>query len=392
MTSAFVQFAAFDEAEHRERLARVRAALETDGFEVCVSIAPEHIYYLAGYDAWVSVNSFQALVFGVADGEPTLIVRDADKPLVTETSWVKDVRTYHLYSEDVAAIIAGVAREKGLGDGRVAVEIKSNVLTWPMGRALFKALHPAHVGDSTRTIGDRLLVKSAAELVYMREAGRYAEIGRAATRAALRPGITEIELAAALEGSMRGAGSDYWSIPTELSSGPRTPGGHATPRERPIEPGDLVHIEHAGASHRYHAVVCHTFALGDPGPRAREVYDVARESLRAGMDAIRPGAAVAEVEDASFEPVRQAGLMEHALWRYGYGIGIAYPPIWLGTLQISEGFDHVMEVGMTFTLHAWIGIADEGIGIVQGGSYLLTDDGLEELCGGGDVDLDVVEV
>jgi Xaa-Pro aminopeptidase len=270
--------------------------------------------------------------------------------------------------------------------------MKSNMLTWPMGRALFKALHPATVADGTRALGDLLLVKSEAEMVYMREAGRYAEIGRAATRAALRPGITEIELAAALEGSMRGAGSDYWSIPTELSSGPRTPGGHATPRERPIEPGDLVHIEYAGASHRYHTVVCHTMALGDPGPRAREVYDVARASLRAGMDAIRPGVPVAEVEDASFEPVRQAGLMEHCLWRYGYGIGISYPPIWLGTLQISEGFDHRMEVGMTFTLHAWLGLNDENIGLLLGGSYLLTDDGLEQLCGGGDVELDVVPV
>ena len=35
---------------------------------------------------------------------------------------------------------------------------------------------------------------------------------------------------------------------------------------------------------------------------------------------------------------------------------------------------------------------DEGIGVVQGGSYVLSDDGLEELCGGGDVELDVVEV
>ena len=47
---------------------------------------------------------------------------------------------------------------------------------------------------------------------------------------------------------------------------------------------------------------------------------------------------------------------------------------------------------MTFTLHAWIGIPDEGIGVVLGGSYLLTDDGLEQLCGGGDVELDVIGV
>ncbi len=385
-------FAAFGESEHRARLARARTALKGQSFDVCVSIAPEHLNYYGGYDAWVSVNSFQAMIFHVDGGEPTMVVRDCDLPLVTETSWVTDIRTYHFYSEDVCALISAVVREKAPAECRIAVEMQSNVLTWPLGRALFKALHPATVSDCTRALGDLLLVKSESALVYQRAAGRYAELGRAAFRAALRPGITEIEAAAVIEGAMRGAGADYWSIPTEVASGARTPGGHATARERPIEIGDLVHMEYSGVSHRYHTVVCHTVALGDPGPRAREVYDVTLASLRAGMDAICSGAVVSAVEDASFEPIRQTGLMEHALWRFGYGIGMAYPPLWLGTLQIMEGYDHRLEVGMTFTLHAWIGIPDEGIGVVLGGSYLLTDDGLEQLCGGGDVELDVIGV
>jgi predicted deacetylase len=38
-------FAAFTEAEHRERLGRARRALARAGFEACVSVAPEHLYY-----------------------------------------------------------------------------------------------------------------------------------------------------------------------------------------------------------------------------------------------------------------------------------------------------------------------------------------------------------
>ena len=67
-------YAAFSPAEHRSRLARAREKLGAAGFEVCISVAPETHYYLAGYDAWVGVNSPQALVFSVAgDDEPTLI-------------------------------------------------------------------------------------------------------------------------------------------------------------------------------------------------------------------------------------------------------------------------------------------------------------------------------
>ena len=58
-------------------------------------------------------------------GEPALIVRDVDLALPRETSWVSDVRSYHLFSDDVPALIAAVARDKGLADGKVAIETQS---------------------------------------------------------------------------------------------------------------------------------------------------------------------------------------------------------------------------------------------------------------------------
>ena len=58
-------YAVFTQTEHKNRLARARDMLAACGFEVCVSVAPETHYYLAGYDSWVGVNSPQALVFSV---------------------------------------------------------------------------------------------------------------------------------------------------------------------------------------------------------------------------------------------------------------------------------------------------------------------------------------
>ena len=77
------------------------------------------------------------------------------------------------------------------------------------------------------------------------------------------------------------------------------------------------------------------------------------------------------------------------MMRFGYGIGVAYPPIWLETLQISRGFDRVLEPGMVFVLHACVELVDEGIGVIQGGTYALTRSGLEMLVGGGDVELEI---
>ena len=62
-------YAAFTPAEHRARLARARETLGKAGFEVCVSLAPETHYYLAGYDAGVGVNSPQALIFPIESND-----------------------------------------------------------------------------------------------------------------------------------------------------------------------------------------------------------------------------------------------------------------------------------------------------------------------------------
>ena len=383
-------YAAFTENEHRHRLARAREMLRRNAIECCISVAPEHLYYFAGYDSWVSVNSPQALIFMVDDGEPTLIVRDVDLALPHETSWVSDIRTYHLFSEDVAALIASVVLEKGFRGGRIAVETQSYALPYSQGQALVRALAPAEFVDATEMLGSVRLVKSPQEMKYLRSAAGFAELGLDAARETLKPGITEIDLAAAVEGAMRKAGSDYWSIPTELASGPRTAGGHATPRHRVIESGDLVHLEFAGVDRRYHATAVHTLAAGEPSRRARAVYDLARASLAAGIAAVRPGARVADVEEASLEPLRRVGLESAAVMRFGYGIGVAYPPIWLEPLQISRGFDQVLKPGMVFVLHAYIQLIEEGLGIIQGGTYALTERGIEMLVGGGDVELEVI--
>jgi hypothetical protein len=77
------------------------------------------------------------------------------------------------------------------------------------------------------------------------------------------------------------------------------------------------------------------------------------------------------------------------MMRFGYGVGVAYPPIWLETLQISRGSARRLDPGMVFVLHACVELVDEGIGVIQGGTYLLTTRGLEMLAGAGDVDLHV---
>ncbi len=383
-------FPTFPESEHTERLSHAREKLEEAGFKGCICVSPENLFYLTGYDSIAYFNP-QALVFSAdRNDEPTLIVRNVDLSLVHETAWLEDVRTYHLHAADVTQIVAKVVREKNLGNGSIGIDLESYALPGGYALGLIRALDSANVKDATGLLNSLQHTKSGREMTYIREAAEYANIGLETARKTLKTGITEIELAAAIEGELRKAGSDYSAMPTMVASGPRTPGGHAAPFPRKIENGDLVHVEFAGVARRYHVIALHTMAVGDPGPRAKEIYDITLEALRAGIGVCEPGAPVAEMEKASLEPFRREGLEDDAMMRFGLGIGIGYPPIWAAYFQIDRYSKQRIKPGMVFYVHACLDLFKEKIGTVQGATYHVTPTGIERLSGGGDVELDIL--
>lgn len=382
-------YTAFEADEFRARFTRARAVLSDNDLSACLMMAPEHLYYFGGYDSWVAANAPQALIFTDGSDEPTLILRDVDLSLALESAWVEDIRTYSLVADDFPAMIRAILNEKGIDGGCVGIEMQSFAVPAALGATLSSALHPLEIIDTTYLLGRLRLIKSPAELAYMKRAADFANTGLKVLAKSILPGVTEIELAADLEYAVRRAGSDYPAIPTELSSGNRSAGGHATPQARPVEQGDIIHAEFAGVAARYHATALQTLSCGEPSSRAKELYDLALASLRAGIAACRVGAPVADIEEASLAPLRAHGLESAAMMRFGYGIGIAYPPIWLETLQIARGFDDRLATGMAFVLHSCIELPDENLGVIQGGTYVLGNDGLSMLAGAGDCPLDI---
>ena len=100
-----------------------------------------------------------------------------------------------------------------------------------------------------------------------------------------------------------------------------------------------------------------------------------------------PDVAVADIDNASLEPLRHENLEHAAMMRFGLGIGIGYPPVWAGTFQIDRFSNERLLPGMVFYIHSCIELPDEGIGIIQGGSYLVTATGIELLSGAADCEL-----
>ncbi|MCZ6895079.1 MAG: hypothetical protein O7H40_13670, partial [Gammaproteobacteria bacterium] len=110
----------------------------------------------------------------------------------------------------------------------------------------------------------------------------------------------------------------------------------------------------------------------------------------AALDACLPGAPIAEMERAAIEPLKKVGREDAYMVMFGTGIGVAYPPVWVGALTINRWSEKVLEPGMVFYAHSCLQFMDEGIGILQGGTYHVTERGAEPICGAGICDLVVV--
>lgn len=384
------RYTAFDDAEYRERMGRARHAMLEAELDCCICMAPENLFYLSGYDSWTSAVNPQGLVFTVKNDEPTLLVRNYDLAFVRESTWVKDIHTFQLNRDRPELLLAEIARGKGVRHGRVGVDLNTPAVSGAFALKLGKSLEPLEIVDATYLLGDLRLIKSQREITYLREAAGYASAGLEVVYRALKAGRTEIAVAAEVEAAIRRAGSDYWAIPTEFAAGSRSAAGHGTPRPRVIENGDVAHFEFAGVASRYHATAMATLSAGDPGSRAKDLYRINLEALQAGIAAVRPGVPAATVEEAALAPLRREGIEDQFQGRFGYGIGIAYPPIWLETLEIDRQSKQVLQPGMVFVLHSSIVFPDEGLGYMQGGTFLLTNSGLEMLVGAGVKDLIMV--
>lgn len=73
---------------------------------------------------------------------------------------------------------------------------------------------------------------------------------------------------------------------------------HGIPGERMLEDGDIVNIDITPILNGYYADANKTFFVGTPGRDAQKIVAVAAESLRRGIEQVKPGATLGDIGHA----------------------------------------------------------------------------------------------
>jgi Xaa-Pro aminopeptidase len=129
-------------------------------------------------------------------------------------------------------------------------------------------------------------------------------------------GRSERDVARAAEARIRELGADP-SFPAIVAAGPNGALPHAEPGEREIGRGELVVFDMGAKLDGYCSDGTRTYATGDPGESAREVYEVVREAQLAALAAIEAGVIGESVDAVARKQIEAAGHGE----RFGHGLG-----------------------------------------------------------------------
>ena len=369
----------FSAAEFDHRRTRVRDALRDAGLDWLLVFHPISIHWLTGSDA-KSYQEFQCLLISAEPGPVCVLTRTGERNEFRDDALVDRLETYGGGEPDDPLVAFGqLADSLDLRRSRVGMETPAYYLH-PHHYVRLKAwLGDALVAEPTELVHDLKLVKSPAELNYIRQAARFADRAMAVFAESLAEGRSELELAGEVYRTLLSSGSGLAASPINLVSGERSCYSHGAPTERRLRRGDFGSVEYGATCKRYTSTIGRQFCLGRPTPRMRELYDVVRRAADACIAEIRAGVGAVVPHEAAKRVIAEAGFARGRVHTTGYGLAPGFPPTWGEPLHMLSGSRYTLEAGMVLTVEPPVFLDDEPLGARIIDNVLVTTEGAELL-------------
>jgi Xaa-Pro aminopeptidase len=226
------------------------------------------------------------------------------------------------------------------------------------------------------------LIKSAEEISWLRTGAAMSDDAVAALAAAARPGMTEPQCCASLEGAYIGAGGlthiHYLGVTSMARPGLCVPA--QWPSTRRLAAGDALSCEVSASYQGYPGQLLRTFTIAaPPAPLYRDLHDVAEAAFDAVAARLRPGAAAHDLASAAADVILGAGYTIYDDLVHGYGGGYLPPVISRADLESSRAADFTFAAGMTVVIQPNVITPDERAGVQTGELVLVTETGWQSL-------------
>jgi len=377
-------------AERRERAAKLIAEA---GFDVLVGNAHESdasvVRYFSAY--WplfemggvaIAPSGQSALMVGMESGEYAKL-----------RSHIPNIHLMKEYRETADPVYPGMAGSSynevfesiGVSDVKrigVAGYLCTNMAMYEGLRESFPEAEIVNADELTAKLRSE---KSPAEIACLREGFRLGELALEAMLNAVKPGMTELELAGIAVSTLYQNGAEGEAHTVYSFGGKKTSNGISRGTHRKFEKGDIVQINVGGRVDGYSPSVGRPICLGPMTDRQRALIEFGRDMHYKTFDWVRAGVVAKEVAIKYEEYVKAQGKWQH----YLYG-----PCTGLGLMEVEKPWmeavsEYTIEPGMTFQADTFF--FDDDFGCRWENGMLVTEDGPAEMLSSGTY-MDLIEI
>jgi Xaa-Pro aminopeptidase len=350
-----------------ERVKKLQRRLRADDMDGLIISNPHDIRYLTGFigdDSWLWVPASGSSLAAISD------MRFKD----------------HIPDEapHLRAVMRG--REKGKNENLAQatarhlsrrklerVGVQAAYLRVPERKSIAKAFGAKLVKDYDDKLLQQRSIKDASEIKNIQQAVKIQQLAFTEMREILEPGITETEVAGFLEYRMKCHGAENIGFNTIVAFDGHSSHNHAIPGQQKLKKNSNILIDWGAKYNGYVSDMTRVLNMGKPKKAIAEIYKVVEEALHAGIDAVGPGVALKEVDDASRNVLKKhKHKLVHGL---GHGIGLfvhEQPGIGQHDTPLEPGHVITIEPGIYLGAKGGVRLEDD-ILVTKSGAKNLSD-------------------
>ena len=369
----------FTKEEFKDRQSRVIKELEKQGLDALLMFRQESMYWLTGYDTFGFVF-FQCLVLTVK-GDLILLTRAPDLRQAQNTSIIDDIRIWvDKDKSNPTDELKNILAELGLEKTNLGVEYEAYGLTGRNAIKLNNSLKNfGTLHDKSEIISKFRVIKSPAEIIYVKKAAELADKAMEAAWIHTHAGVNESKILAEMQGIIFNGGGDYPANEFIIGSGKNALLCRYQSEKRNLDQVDQLSLEWAGTYKHYHSAMFRTILIGKANDKQKKMHEACIQALNSCESKLKPGSTAGEVFDVHAQTFDKLGYKNSRMNACGYSLGALFAPNWMDWPMLYTGNPHIIKSGNIFFMHMILMDSENQLAMNLGETYLVTESGNKRL-------------
>jgi len=356
---------------HEERLAKLRKILPNKSSAILI-LNNHNRYYFGGF-----MSSAGALLvtrgraIHLLDGRYFNAVGDCKNPNEIEFMLLKNLRN------QLVNLVKNLKIAKIFTEPAISVERLESF------KKMFDFAEVISSAKLKSAIENQRIIKNEHEIECIKSAQKITDSALAEVLKIIKPGVSELEIAAEIDYFMKRFGSPKSAFETIVAAGKNSAVPHHVPGNYRVKNGDAILMDFGATFENYCSDMTRTVFLGKPNDEQKSVYNAVLAAQKSAIDVAQSGIAAKDVDYAARSFLETQNLKKCFSHGTGHGAGIYIheEPI------LAKSCNKKLKNGMVITIEPGVYLKnkfgvriEDMLQIVDGGAINLTKSPKNLIC------------